>query len=157
MVNPEPSSLPLLFTFKQIVLGDGFAAGVRMKGRALLENEDGECWITGVSPVGITGGGGDRAVALTEFRNAWSEVLFDLSADSSSFEEFKEASRRFLSANQQSITDLWDGAVRAVRQQGYVDASLGKGKTDHSVEFEVVEIQLETTGNQLDNGVSVAA
>jgi hypothetical protein len=63
--------LPLIFSFKEPVLGNGFVAGVRVCGRALLEEDADEVWITGVVPAGLSGGGADRNAAYFQFRKAW--------------------------------------------------------------------------------------
>lgn len=165
MSQANLQSLPLVFSFKQVIVGSGFFAGVRMNGRALLETETvgdhKEAWITGIAPVGITGGGGDRSVAFVEFRNAWVEVLFDIAATALSFEEFRDSCETFLTAEQASTTELWTDAVSAVRRNHYVDPSLRKENADtHAVGFEVVDLTHEQRGtdeNQVETGLQVAA
>lgn len=155
-------TLPLLFSFKQAVAGNGFFAGVRMDGHALLEKElvDGheESWITGVAPVGIAASGGDRGVAFVEFRKAWIEVVFDIAAKANSFQDFKTSCEEFLASRQDSLTTLWREAVAAVRRERYVDPSLRTGDADKRVTFEVVDLtHVGTDGNEVDNGLQVAA
>lgn len=154
--------LPLLFSFKQLVVGKGFLAGVRMDGHALLETErvedHEESWITGVAPVGIAGGGGDRGVAFVEFRKAWIEVVFDVAEKASSFEDFRASCEAFLASKQDSLTALWQEAVATVRREGYVDPSLCKGDADKGVAFEIVDLtHLGSEGNEVESGMQVAA
>lgn len=152
-----------MFSFKQVVVGNGWVAGVRMDGRALLEMEkcDGqdEFWITGVAPVGIAGGGTDRAAAFTEFRKAWMEVVFDVAAASTDFASFDQECRKFLSACEPHITKLWDDAVLEVRRKQYVDPALNKGDARKAVRFDVVDIssRMKADRNEIDNGLQVAA
>ncbi|MCB9916293.1 MAG: hypothetical protein H6828_14280 [Planctomycetes bacterium] len=154
--------LPLLFSFHQVVVGNGFVAGVRMRGRALLEVEriDGheEQWITGIAPVGIAGGGSDRSVACTEFRRAWLEVLFDLAATAGSLDEFRELCGPFLSSQQASLTTLWDEAVASIRREHYVDPSLQSADADVEVAYEVVDLShLDADANEVETGLQIAA
>ncbi len=154
--------LPLLFSFRQVVFGDGFVAGVSMSGRALLEEggPDGEFWISGVAPVGFAGGGADRGIAFTEFRNAWVTVLFDIAAESSSFDEFRTACAEFLNATTPGTTAGWDAALAEVRQKNYVDPTLRRQVADgHGVSFEVTDLthlQLKSA-NKVEAGLELAA
>lgn len=158
----QPQTLPLLFSFKQVVVGNGFLAAVRMEGHALMETEtaDGheETWITGVAPVGIAAGGSDRGMAIVEFRKAWTEVVFDMASETTSFKDFRVSCESFLSSRQESLTDLWKEAVTFVRRERYDDPSLPKGSADKQVVFEVVDLsRMRAEGNQVENGLQVAA
>ena len=162
MTQAKLHALPLLFSFKQVVVGNHFLAGVRMDGHALLEwervDDHEESWITGIAPVGITGGGGDRGVAFIEFRKAWVEVVFDIAAQASSFADFRKSCEAFLGSRHDSLTALWQEAVAEVRRLSYVDPSLPKGDANKAVRFEVVDLShLGTKGNEVENGLLVAA
>ncbi len=152
-------SLPLLFTFKQLVLGDGFIAGVKMAGRALLEVEDGETWITGVNPVGFAGGGMDRAGAFADFRRGWSEILFDIASESTSFEDFSRRASVFLDATDERYTKEWLESLDEVRANGTTDPELRSEKTgDHPLKFEVVELKRPSAqANESEEGLRDAA
>jgi len=162
MAQVQLPTLPLLFSFKQVVVGNGFVAGVKMDGHALLETEQvdnrEESWITGIAPVGIVGGAGDRGLAFVEFRKAWIEVVFDIAAKASCFDDFRTSCEEFLASEQDSLTALWKEAVAVVRREGYVDPYLRNGKAEKSVTFEVVDLtHLGTEGNEVENGLQVAA
>jgi hypothetical protein len=152
--------LPLLFTFKQVVLGDGFIAGVRMSGRALLAESD-EVWITGVAPVGLAGGGIDRAGAFADFRKGWAEILFDISSDSASFEEFRTKCEEFLGSALKELTEEWEEALEDVRARRYVDPLLTSQSADEQqVAFEVVELKprkYASDENEAEVGLEAAA
>ena len=121
--------LPLIFTFDQVVYGDGFIAEVRMRGRALLEEEvvgDGETehWISGVAPAGFAGGGADRNAAFNDFRVAWGEVLFDIAADCTSFDQFQAECRKFYDSKREHLTRDWIEARERVRREQVTDEQL---------------------------------
>ncbi len=152
-------ALPLLFSFQQPVFGNGFLAGVRMYGRALLEEGD-ETWISGVAPVGFAAGGADRGAAFTAFRNAWVTVLFDIASESHSFEAFKQACTEFLNSTTPGFTAEWDAALAEVRRTQYVDPTLKREQSDHEVTFDVVELtqqQHDSSENVLEVGLLTAA
>jgi len=165
MTQSDLSTIPLVFSFTQVVAGAGFFAGVRLNGRALLEiesdNETDKVWVTGIAPVGIAAGGADRGEAFIQFRNAWIETVFDIAAKAESFEAFRRGCVAFLSAQQDSMTRLWSDAVAAVRQEKYEDPSLARTDADsHRVAFEVVDLTATHRGaaaNEVEPGVKVAA
>lgn len=136
--------LPILFTFSQVVFGNGFIAGVRMSGRALLEEErdDHEVWIAGVAPVGFAGGGMDRAAAFQDFRAGWSGVLFDIAAAATSFADFKAQCEAFLSARAVTMNSEWESELASVRQSNYKDEKLPTIKADKQPPaFEICELE----------------
>lgn len=106
------SNLPLLFRCEQVVSGDGYEIEVQMLVRALLREEDGEVWITGVSPVGFAGGGLDRDAALVSFRRAWSEVILDIAHDAKSLDAFEKQCKEFRDSAVNVLTVEWEDAVR---------------------------------------------
>jgi len=151
--------LPLLFSFQQPVFGNGFLAGVRMNGRALLEEGD-EIWIVGVAPAGFSAGGPDRGAAFSAFKNAWATVLFDIAAESRSFEAFKSACDEFLSAASPSLSQEWQDALEQVRREKYVDTTLKCEPGEQAVSFEVIELttqQLNPADNVLEVCMQAAA
>ena len=158
-----PQTLPLLFTFSQTVVGNGFVAAVRMNGRALLEldrvGDSDESWITGVAPVGVSGGGADRGVAFRVLRKAWTEVVFDIAERAADFPKFEQLCSEFLGANQADITKLWSDAVEMVRKQQYKDPSLRSGDADQQVTFLIEDLSqlMRANHNEVDSGPMVAA
>lgn len=160
-----PMQLPLLFTFKKLVIGKGFIAGVMMSGRALLEEEDNEVWISGVAPVGITGGGPSRDDAFAEYRKRWVSVLFDIAADAESFSDFQAQCSEFLTSSLPHLTEEWELALREVRKKKYTDATLRTESADKQpVHHEIVELEPSsfTPGDNVldqdpDSGVKAAA
>lgn len=157
-------SIPLLFSLKDVVLGNGFVAGFQLDGRALLETDpiDAEAyarmWVTGVSPVGVAGGGHDRGAAFMEFRKALIEVVFDLAAAAGDFDEFRAACAAFFSSDQEIVTAHWQDAVATVRRSGLKDWALQSGSAERPVAFEIVDLthQLRATENRFEYVLQMA-
>ncbi len=152
--------LPLLFSFKQVVLGNGFLVGVTMNGRALLDEDSEETWITGVAPVGLAGGGVDRTAAFTDFRKAWAEVLFDIANESITFDAFQRQCEEFLASSMDSMTTEWQAALEEVRRTKYVDRLLRRESADQNVTFKVVDLSALEYGakeNEVEAGLNAAA
>lgn len=162
MTQNRPDTLPLLFHFAQPVVGNGFVAGVRMKGRALLEVErDGEqeeIWVTGIAPLGIAGHGPDQGSAFADFRRAWNETLFDIVSESASFDEFRKKAGAFLRASRSHMTDLWEKALERVRSTGYKDPVLRSEDASHfAVEWDIVKHDLTDKANSSEDLHELAA
>jgi hypothetical protein len=111
---------PLLFCFKNVVVGNGFIAGVVIKGRALLAQEEADVWMMyGVNPGGMAADGEDRNEAMKQFRVSYDSILNDIAADSRSFKAFQTEVERFFS--QISDEAKWLAAVDEVRRTGEAD------------------------------------
>lgn len=110
-------SFPLLFSFRDLIAGNGFVAGVATDGRVLLTQEaDGDHWMFGVTPGGIAGGGPERAVALREFKVSYLSVIYDIATSATSFEQFKEEVERFGTAVNEHNARAWEEALAEVRK-----------------------------------------
>ena len=142
-------------------MGDGFVAGVRMSGRAILEEEDGEAWISGVAPAGLTDGGPDKNAAFANFQNAWTAVIFDIAAEAGSFAEFYEECQAFLESRAEHLTEEWEAALRRVREEGYKDETLrSEPAEEQTVGFvieEIVPSKAKPDQNQISCGLRGAA
>jgi hypothetical protein len=108
---------PIVFSFRDPVVCNGFVAAVAMDGCALLsEEDDQEVWVYGVQPGGLAGGGAQRAVALNEFKKGYMSVLFDIASEATSFVEFKAAVTAFFSEVNEVNQAEWTRALEAVRK-----------------------------------------
>lgn len=126
---------PLLFGYRDLVQGQGFVAGVETSGRALLVEEgDGAVCLYGVEPGGLAGVGGSRDAAVTDFREHYRTILYDIAADAQDFEEFRAEVERFVS----EISDEreWEEAVEDVRAGKIASEDLPKVSVT-SVQFGV--------------------
>ncbi|OFW14746.1 MAG: hypothetical protein A3H27_03410 [Acidobacteria bacterium RIFCSPLOWO2_02_FULL_59_13] len=108
---------PLMFTFRDMISGEGFLAGITCSGRALMLHEDDKWWMYGVRPGAIADSGDTAPEAFFHFRNRFKEVLFDIASDFKTFEEFKLGVENFF--GERSATDedeqRWEEAVKAIR------------------------------------------
>src|SRR3989344_5730364 len=81
---------PLLFTFGDVIAGNGFLAGVKLSGRAvMIEEEPGKWWMYGVYPGAIAQAGETPKEAYLHFRSTYKEALFDIAQEANDFESFK--------------------------------------------------------------------
>ena len=110
------NGIPLLFTFRDRIVGMGFNAVVTSYGRVLgVVEGDRDIWIYGVEPGALAASGTDPKEALEEFRQTFTKVLRDFAAEAHSFAEFEEATQRFFAGVNVPNEQAWLLAVDAVR------------------------------------------
>ena len=109
---------PLMFTFRDVVSGNGFLAGVTLSGRVIAEQEDGEWWIYGVRPAGIAETGENAPDAFSKFRTRYTHILFDIAADANNFESFRAEVERFYHEACTEQERRWEDALRLIRSNG---------------------------------------
>jgi hypothetical protein len=145
---------PLVFTFQHPIMGDGFIAYVVTSGRALLTYEgDGDIWAFGVQPGGIAGGGRERAQAFYEFKKTYLSVLFDIAAESSSYEDFEKSTKSFFSDTNADNDRTWTEAVQAVRAGKVSLPGMKSQNTDHwvaKIEVTRVDQRASSSANVFD-------
>jgi len=106
---------PVMFTFRDVVSGNGFLGGVTIGGRALIVPEDGAWSIYGVRPAPIAESGQTPLEAFAKFKDAYKRVLFDLAEDAKCFDDFKKFAERFYFEPDSEEEKRWTDAVRAIR------------------------------------------
>jgi len=107
---------PLIFSFRQLVAGHGFLAGVGIRGRAILAEEGDGFWMYGVQPGGIAGGGLDRGMAFCRFRESYNSVLFDIASEAATFDEFRSQVREFFNQINRPNLAIWTDCLDEVRR-----------------------------------------
>ena len=108
---------PLVFTLQNAVEGCGFLAGVTVRGKAVMEQDDnGEWWMYGVCPGAIAGGGETPNEAFLNFANRYKEVLFDIADECKNFLGFKGEIDAFFHAEDAEEAERWNQALDDVRQ-----------------------------------------
>jgi len=138
---------PLLFGRRELVEGNGFVARVAFSGRALLVDEDGECWVEGINPGGFAASGKSPSEALAEFGSAFRAVLLDIASDAGTFQDFRDEVQRFFEEANVPASREWEEAVRRVKA-GQLDADwLSKRPADTKLGVEVVEVVQPAAGN----------
>lgn len=106
---------PILFGYRDLVAGNGYYAGVKTDGRALLVDEDDGSWVYGVNPGGLAASGHDHSSATTAFRAAYRSVLFDIAAEAQDFDDFKRRTEAFFRETNEPTEQAWHDAVACVR------------------------------------------
>jgi len=116
------SKIPLLFTYRDRVVGMGFAAHVSTHGRvlAVAEGDEDQIWIYGVEPGALAASGSDPKEALEALREAFANVLRDFAADARDFASFEASVQAFFEAVNRPHEQEWRLAVEEVRA-GRVD------------------------------------
>jgi hypothetical protein len=108
--------IPLLFTYRDRIVGMGFSALVESFGRVLGVAEGTEdVWIYGVEPGALAASGADPKEALESFRQSFTNVLRDYAAEAQDFVGFRESIERFFSSVNKPNEVEWLEAVAAVR------------------------------------------
>jgi len=108
---------PLLFSYRDLIAGNGFVAGVEMRGRVVLAQEDDGAWMYGVQPGGIAGGNAQREVAYRRFKESYLSVLFDIAAEAKTFKQFEKAVREFFGEINEPNARDWQAALAEVRRR----------------------------------------
>ncbi len=86
---------PLLFRFRAAVLGDGWSAGVEMRGATVVTKEtSGEYIAHGLRPGGVAGVGSTLIEAYLAYKEEVRTVLRDMAAGGS-FDSFSEDALEF--------------------------------------------------------------
>jgi hypothetical protein len=110
------TNYPVMFTFKDVVSGNGFLSGVTMSGRALMCKEsDGNWWVYGVHPGGMAQFGPSAMEAFSKFRASYTTVLFDIAEEASNFDAFKTEVELFYNECGEGEEARWDAAAKAFR------------------------------------------
>jgi len=106
---------PLFFTYKDLIAGNGFFAGVICQGRALLTEEEEGFWMSGVNPGSIAGGGTEREAAFRAFKERYLSVLFDIASEACDFASFKAEVECFFESTNDPTAAEWENALHKVR------------------------------------------
>jgi len=114
---PDLPYHPFLFTFRDLISGDGFLAGITVSGRILMAAEDGKWWVYGVRPAAIAESGESPQEALFRFRTRYKEILFDIAGECRTFEAFKQEAERFFYEPDFEEERKWEDALIKIRQE----------------------------------------
>ncbi|HEX3901229.1 MAG TPA: hypothetical protein VH853_00160 [Polyangia bacterium] len=107
----------LVFSFPDVIVGNGFTARVELKGHALFVQEGEEStWLYGVQPGAVAGGGKDWAEATRAFKENYLSVLFDIAIEAVDYEGFKSAVEAFFSEVNEPNQEEWARALDNVRR-----------------------------------------
>lgn len=110
------SSYPVLFSYRDLIMGRDFVAYVEADGRALLRKEEDCYWADGVCPGALSAGGKEISETNREFKKRYLSVLFDIAEEAETFSDFKrEVEAFFNECDEQSAAD-WDAAHASVKE-----------------------------------------
>jgi len=149
---------PILYTFRDKIVGAGFLADVTVHGRALAAEEaEGEWWLYGVQPGGFAAGGTTLAEAQAEFRKDFTTILYDIAEDARDIRAFDTEVRRFFSEINEPTEREWTAAlvwVRAMlREQRTAEAVPGNLAVIPADSPRGVEVRIIETMTPKDNAV----
>ncbi len=114
----EKVRYPLMFTFRDVISGEGFLAGVTISGRALMTKEkddDKPWWMYGVRPGGIAETGATPGETFAHFRERYRAVLFDLAIEADSFVSFHREVEAFFHGHDAEEEKEWSEAFKLIR------------------------------------------
>lgn len=136
---------PLLFKFRTSVVGEGWLAGVEMRGAAVVTKEaSGEYIAHGLKPGGVAGVGSTLTEAYLAYKEEVQTVLYDMPGNAS-FEAFEKGVHEFFDS-----ADAWGEAKfaegRLMVAAGKVDSSLPL-EPDPDPQVDVVELELRSKNN----------
>ncbi len=114
MENPT-ALFPLFFTFREVVSGNGFLAGVMVKGRVLMTQEDDQWCLYGVQPGGMAASGATPQEAHHTFSTSLKGILYDIAASDETYPEFEKHVREFFHAVDASDAVRWQEAREGYR------------------------------------------
>lgn len=148
---------PILFGFKDLIAGQGFFAAVLAQGRALLAHEGDGFWMSGVNPGSVAGGGIERADAFHAFKERYLAVLYDIAAEATTFEAFKQEVGEFFHSVNEETSVEWQTALKEVRA-GRLNSDLQKVDADQKLpSIQVFLVEATPQANAFDDEIAEAA
>lgn len=142
----------LVFGYRDLVSGKGFVAGVATDGRALLVEEEDGCWVYGVNPGGIAGGGDTWQGAYDEFKRIYKAALYDIAEEAQNFAEFKSLAEEFVRQTNSENEREWVEATHELSSKKDEDLWLKVLKAKkHPLRVTVKEVSRQgPSANELD-------
>lgn len=116
------TKLPLIFTYRDPVVGNGFLATVSVRGRALAHLEgEADVWIEGVQPGGFAGTGSSLQEAHSDFRHSFTAILIDIASTAEDFNAFEAEVQRFFAEENAVAFQEWLTAVDPTQAESLAD------------------------------------
>lgn len=136
---------PLFFKFRTSVVGEGWLAGVELRGAVVVTKEaSGEYIAHGLTPGGVAGVGSTVTEAYMAYKEEVETVLYDMAEDVP-FDAFREGVLEFFDS-----ADAWgEGKFaegRLMVAAGKVDSTLPV-EPQPELEASVVELELRSKNN----------
>ena len=141
------TSYPILFSYQDILAGNGFVAGVEVRGRYLMVQEDEGSWAHGVNPGGLSAGGASQKEAAAAFRDMYRKALFDIIEEAATIDELRTEVANFVQQTNGYYAEAWREAVILVREGKLTSDWLETQKAEE-VQVLVTELVLEEIENE---------
>jgi len=154
---------PLVCSFREPIVGQGFVAGVDLQCRALAEREDVDgsqssgWWVYGVYPGAVAGSGATLDVAVRDFRDRVKLVLIDFAHDANDFDAFHSEVQSFFFESDEHSISSWDAARKSVREGNTRLPGLDRVEEVPEPNITVKMIQLRPKENTVDQEPALAA
>lgn len=132
--------IPLYFDLRQVVVGNGFLAAVRLRGRATGMEDFGSIWIYGVNPGGLADHGADLKTAYANFRRFLGLVMFDLGEMAADFSAFRRDLSKFVHATDRESMDEWISARREIRGGRVPEVDFPHENDDLDLELQIRDL-----------------
>lgn len=118
---------PLIFKFKGVFQTPLFAAGITVEGHVLAtKEEDGQWWLYGVNPGGMSQSGATLDLAYANFRTFFKGIVEDLAAEAPSFEAFQAEVAKFIADTDAEDSARWVKARAELKAGQAAEASFSK-------------------------------
>ena len=132
--------IPLYFDLRQVVVGNGFLAAVRLRGRATGMEDFGSIWIYGVNPGGLADHGPDLRTAYASFRRSLGLVMFDLAELADDFDAFRRDLTKYFHATDRESVDEWIAARREIRGGRVPEVDFPQANDDLDLELQIRDL-----------------
>ena len=138
------------------IAGHGFVAGVRVDGRAVACEEDGEWWVDGVDFGQVAAGGPSLREAADALRDRIIGVLFDLTDEATDWASFERRASEFLHHVDEVDEARWTAARAAAQPKAdELSAKLGIRRDQRETGDGTLVVRLQPTPsaalpNQMD-------
>ena len=135
---------PIVYTYRDLIAGNGFVATVETTGRCLMEDfGENDVWVTGVHPSGFSAGADNQQSASEAFQREHRVALLDMAHDAPDFDSFRVMVHDF-HAQKSEIGEMeWWEAVRQVRAGTITSDWLQKVSADTAPTLGVRYISLD--------------
>ena len=145
---------PIVYTYREVIVGNGYVAAVETTGRCLMEdfgNED--VWVTGVLPSGFSAGADDQQAAAEAFQREHRVALLDMVHEAPDFESFRTMVHEFHAQKSVIGQKEWWEAVAQVRAGEITSEWLEKVSADTEPKLKVQCISLGNSEEPLEHRV----
>jgi hypothetical protein len=146
---PVGSRIPLLFSYRDAIFGNGFLVEVAAtNGRVLCGREEDGFWMYGVNPGGMSAVGANPDDAHVSFRRTFSKILVDIASEANDLDEFRHLAQEFFDQTNHGYEAEWLAAVDLVRADKITATGIPKAPAESK---RSISIELKQIFNVQDN------